>query len=109
MGEYSKKGNKMTIRVVNKKTFRGKGYYIGRPSALGNPFTMKNESERDSVIAKYKEWFYQQLKNNENVKLEIRYLCELHSRGEDINLICWCAPKACHGDVIKKYIERDAK
>ena len=24
--------------------------------------------------------------------------------GEDINLVCFCKPKACHGDVIKEYI-----
>jgi hypothetical protein len=25
--------------------------------------------------------------------------------GEDINLMCYCAPKACHGDVLKEFIE----
>jgi hypothetical protein len=95
----------MTITVRNKRTFKGTGYYIGRPSPLGNPFPMYNESERSKVISKYRAWLYEQISNSESVRTELDYLCDLYRAGTDINLICYCAPKSCHGDVIKEWIE----
>ena len=31
---------------------------------------------------------------------ELRRLRDLALRPEGVVLLCWCAPKACHGDVI---------
>ena len=59
--------------------------YIGRPSKWGNPFTSGTRSE---VIARYKEWIITQPQ-----------FADLESlRGKILG--CWCAPKACHGDVL---------
>jgi hypothetical protein len=53
------------INVVNKKTFKGGGVYIGRPSPLGNPYTHIADRRtlaqnvvktRDEAVAKYAEW-----------------------------------------------------
>ena len=45
------------MEVVNKKTLaslsRG-DVYIGRPSPLGNPFPMKSEKDRDSVVQQFR-------------------------------------------------------
>ena len=27
----------------------------------------------------------------------------------ELNLICWCSPKRCHGDVIKEFLTRRFK
>ena len=43
------------IRVVNKRE-TSVGEYIGRPSPLGNPFWMADESQRDAVCDKYADW-----------------------------------------------------
>ncbi len=35
--------------------------------------------------------------------LRIKKLSQKH----DVYLVCFCAPKSCHGDVIKEIIEKD--
>ncbi len=64
--------------------------YIGRPSKWGNPFPMNGHNTRELVVAKYKEWLLSQPQLIEEAKRELA--------GKD--LICFCAPKACHGDVL---------
>jgi hypothetical protein len=70
--------------------------YIGRQTRNGwrkskwaNPFKFSRDGDRADVIAMYRRWLMQ--------KPELRAaLSEL--RGKD--LVCWCAPEACHGDVL---------
>ena len=69
--------------------------YIGRPSKWGNPFNIGRDGTRTEVIAKYREYILQ------NFDL-YDALSEL--RGETLG--CWCAPKACHGDVLVEFCER---
>lgn len=97
------------IKVVNKRTYKGKGEWICRGrSLLGNPFKMKKEPDREKVINDYKKWFEYQRKYSIEAFDEINRLIDIAREG-DLTLICWCAPKACHGDVIKEYIERQLK
>lgn len=63
--------------------------YIGRPSKWGNPFEIGRDGTREEVIDKYREW----------IATQPQLLAELLMlRGK--TLACWCAPKACHGDVL---------
>jgi len=67
--------------------------YIGRPSKWGNPFRLHKTArleERDQCIAAYREWL---LSNPELVAEAKKEL-----RGKVLG--CWCAPLACHGDVL---------
>lgn len=67
--------------------------YIGRPSIYGNPFEIGKDGTREEVIDKYEEWIKTQpdlLKNLPELKDKI--------------LGCWCAPKACHGDILIKLV-----
>lgn len=80
------------------------GEYVGRPSVLGNPFAMGVHGDRTEVIAKYRVWLNDQLHDNEAVVAELQRLVLLAYEG-DLNLICWCAPRPCHADVIKSCIE----
>lgn len=79
-------------KVWNKKNEKvPKGaVYIGRPSKWGNPFFMIQESQRDRVLKQYEEWLDQNPKIKEAAKRELR--------GKD--LVCFCSPKKCHGDVL---------
>lgn len=63
--------------------------YIGRPSKWGNPFVIGRDGSRAEVVAKYRAWIVTQ-------PALMNALEEL--RGRD--LVCWCAPLACHGDVL---------
>lgn len=67
--------------------------YVGRPTKWGNPFVVDRDGTREEVIAEYREWL---LHNMHSPVQDGRELEEL--RGKD--LVCWCAPKACHADVL---------
>ena len=80
--------------------------YIGRGSALGNPFPMKGESERDKVCDQYAEYFYEKVKKNGALKNEVIRIFRLLRSGNNVNIQCFCAPRRCHGDTIKQFIEQ---
>lgn len=64
--------------------------YIGRGSKWGNPFIIGKDGSRDDVIEKYKIYL-----------LESNLIGSIHElRGKD--LVCFCAPKPCHGDILLK-------
>lgn len=79
-------------RVYNKrdKDIPADAVYIGRPSKWGNPFILRREADREKVIEMYRRWL---LGNPDLVDAVEREL-----RGKD--LVCWCAPEPCHGDVL---------
>lgn len=71
--------------------------YIGRPSKFGNPFSHLPDTlakykvgSRDEAIAAYEAWLFARPALLEAAKLELR----------DKDLVCWCAPARCHGDVL---------
>ena len=92
------------IRVKNKREWIGKGEYVGRGTPLGNPYIMKNESQRESVIAHYRIWLKYKMTGNNKVSQEMKRLAVINKQ-EDLNLVCWCSPKVCHADIIKEYLE----
>lgn len=79
------------MKVLNKRTSQD-GVYIGRPSKFGNPFVIGQHGDRAQVIRRFEEWLLAQPKLVEAAKQELR--------GK--NLVCWCAPQACHGDVLMR-------
>lgn len=101
------------IRVVNKLQHQETvyDYYIGRPSILSNPFSHKKSKyakyfvdTRKEAISKYEDYFYSKLKSDIKFKNEIDKLIKFYKEKGKINLICFCKPKPCHGDIIKDYI-----
>lgn len=83
----------MRARVLNansNSTYILDSVYIGRPSKFGNPFSIGKDGTRDEVIDKYAEWI--------NTQPELLKAIRKELKGKD--LLCWCKPKACHGDVI---------
>lgn len=104
------------INVVNVKTHVGKGEYIGRKnsyygfegSVLANPESLKSEADRDANIARYAVWLDGKMKSDTPQRLEILRLTRSWRATGRLTLICWCAPKACHGNVIKRLIEGGA-
>lgn len=65
--------------------------YIGRGSKWGNPFRIGPDGDRAAVIAKHERWLREQ-------HHLLRDLGELRGR----YLVCFCAPAACHGDLLHK-------
>lgn len=88
------------MKVLNAKVVGMKkegAMYCGRPSVFGNPFVIGKDGSREEVIRKYEVYL------KKNPQLIARAKKEL--RGKD--LICWCAPLACHCDVLLKIANSD--
>lgn len=64
--------------------------YIGRPSKWGNPYVLGRDGDRLEIVKKYDAY----IRADQNL-LEA---CRRELRGKILG--CWCAPKACHGDVL---------
>jgi len=81
--------NKPKVHNKHKNTAPVDAVYIGRGSKWGNPFVIDKDGSRSDVIAKYEEYILG--------KPEL--LAQLHElKGKD--LVCYCAPQACHGDIL---------
>jgi hypothetical protein len=91
------------IRIENKRTYRGSGVYIGRPSLLGNPYSVR-EYGRQEAIRLYRLWLWARIKEQGEVYAELKRLAELAKQG-DLTLICWCAPEPYHGAMVRRSIE----
>ena len=69
---------------------------------LGNPFTMKDESQRDNVCDAYEKWL-----ESPHAASHIRVIERIIQRineGKSIALYCHCAPKRCHCNSIREKV-----
>lgn len=65
--------------------------YVGRSSAWGNPFRIGVDGNREQVIERF--------------RIEVLPTLDLTNlRGKD--LVCYCAPKACHADLLLREANR---
>lgn len=78
---------------------------VDRSSILGNPFYMATEAQRDSVCERYAVYFEAQIKSNLAFRNEMRRLFKIYRDCGRLELFCWCAPKRCHAEVIKDFLE----
>lgn len=68
--------------------------WIDRLTKWGNPFYIGPDGTRESVLALYEAWVRRQ-------PHLIESLPELVGKV----LVCYCKPKACHGDVLVKLLK----
>lgn len=106
------------------------GIRCDRSSVLGNPFQMKDESERDAVVEGFRIYLNKvalkgidpdiaaiaiakqhklSLSETWEPKTRAHIINELNriqslSERSDVTLLCWCAPKKCHCDIIVNYL-----
>jgi len=69
--------------------------YVGRPTKWGNPFIIGRDGNRDEVVAKFREFLIASPEMMGSLK-------EL--KGQD--LVCFCAPRSCHADVLSELANR---
>lgn len=72
--------------------------YIGRGSPFGNPFVIGKDGDRDEVCDKYESMLLNNPQFIAQVKAELK--------GKD--LVCFCAPKRCHGDILLRVANETA-
>jgi len=69
--------------------------FIGRPSMWGNPYPARGRRTRAEAIELYRRWLWRQIRAG---RISLEELADLH--GQD--LVCFCKPKPCHGDVLER-------
>ena len=79
---------------------------VDRSIVLGNPFYMVDESQRNMVCDKYEEYFTRMVEDTTTAFYkEVERLYSIFKQYGKLELFCWCTPKRCHAETIKKYIE----
>jgi hypothetical protein len=86
------------------------GFYVGRPTPLGNPFRLEREDQREEVVARYATWLNDQVRRGdpEVIRALEEFYRALRQKGA-ITLLCFCAPRRCHAEVIAEYLRRRAQ
>lgn len=88
--------------------------YIGRlnktynllDSPLANPFNIGKKFTRETSLFNYKHWLLNVYSKGEGRPYdELIRIFNLYKINKNINLVCWCAPEKCHGDIIKQVLE----
>lgn len=70
---------------------------IDRQTHWGNPFVIGKDGNRQQVIEKYRTWILSEP--------SIVAMAQRDLRGKTLG--CWCAPKACHGDVLVEIANKE--
>lgn len=107
------------IRVVNKSKHSPTNtddVYIGRGSVLGNPYTGSKElsqtkalyqcESREQAIEEYRHYLDKKIEEKDVEICNLLNKLYLKALKGDLNLVCYCKPKDCHGDYIKQVIEK---
>lgn len=105
------------IEVVNKYKHvpTQDDVYIGRGSVLGNPFTGSKDiantkaqfqvGSREEAIEAYRDYIRDKVRQGDaGVIAALNDIWRKAKKGK-VHLVCFCKPKACHGDVIKEMVE----
>lgn len=107
-----------TVNVVNIRHLEGgrlgkNQVYVGRHNAtygqrdsiLANPFKADKDTSRDMAIAQYEEWLRGWLASFKSWQsLQVRNIRRMVANQGSVDLVCWCAPEACHADIVAKYV-----
>ena len=75
--------------------------YVGLPSPLGNPFQLCRDGSRAQVIASYRRWLWAQLQEPGSAQRQELERLLAQAQAGPLELLCWCAPLACHAEVIR--------
>lgn len=96
------------IKIKNLKEEQPKQYWdirINRSSIFGNPFKIGQDGTRDEVVELYRAYFKSSIEKSAIFEAEVNRLIKMYKRFGQLNLFCWCAPRSCHGEIIKNWIE----
>lgn len=87
--------------------------YIGRAnkklnlegSILANPFILNKDGDRDEVVEKYRKWLNAEVRKEGNVYRYLVNLARIHQSPDEFQLVCYCKPHSCHGDIVLRALE----
>ena len=92
--------------VGDNKIYIGRSCYGLEGSLLANPFPISNRIDRTTSIKLYSSWLVKQAIENTAAWREVLRIAQMVREDQDIELMCWCKPKACHGDILVSVINK---
>jgi len=108
------------IKVIHKKDSDNHDnvIYIGRGSALGNPYTSIQGRDtlakfvvgsRKESIESFRKYLLECIEKKEEKVCNLLNQIYTLAQEKEVCLSCYCKPKSCHGDVIKEVVEMKIK
>jgi hypothetical protein len=79
-------------------------FSVARGTPLGNRYFLAKENERDQACDWYDNWFFNHSHSKEFYDY-LNVLITAYKKYGKLRLFCWCAPKRCHAETPKRYIE----
>jgi Domain of unknown function (DUF4326) len=101
-GQPLRKG---VIRFSVGRASSGVGRLCIPAHALGNPTKLHREADREKSIESYKTWLTEQIETKDKAVCHALNQIFLAAKRGEVELECFCHPKACHADVIKHVVE----
>lgn len=92
------------MNLRNDKPTEPYDFKVDRTTPLGNRFRMRDESDRAMVCAHYDNHFPVLLTNKKAHNLFSKLVTIYREHGK-LRLFCWCSPKRCHAETIKRELE----
>ncbi len=99
------------IKIANAHDYHGPGVYVGRHhprfpqgSPLSNPYHVGKDGSRGLALAKYHAWLRQQWRAGGPAKDELLRLADAYRQSGELTLVCWCAPAACHAEIVAQVV-----
>lgn len=88
----------MSVHNIYRDVMTGTDTYVGRAGRgfdgyFGNPFTLRPGDDRGATIERFREYAQDRMFRDPEYRERVR---ALHGR----RLFCFCAPQACHGEVL---------
>jgi hypothetical protein len=82
--------------------------YVGRPTKWGNPYSHLPGTKaahlvanRDEAVEAFERLLLRKFDRDPNA------LGRLQAELKGKDLVCWCAPKRCHADILLKYANKE--
>jgi len=95
--------NEIPSIMCDSDTWAETGIMQSKGAILGNPFY---KEPRNQAVKKFRSYLWAEMQKMDSlIRLELYRLAGEIKNGKTVILTCCCAPKACHGDVIKNAIE----
>lgn len=89
---------------------------IDRSGPWGNPYIIGVDGDRDEVCDKHIVWLNEWINNKKEICIKVgirvfsnKWVIEHLSllRGKDV--VCWCSPSRCHGDLLILLANKDVR
>lgn len=110
---------RLTVKNKYKHEPTSNDQYIGRGSVFGNPFSHIASAfsdiilcaSRNEAIESFREYFEDIMSGcgckHKELHQKIREIIVKLKLGGEVNLVCFCKPASCHGDIIRDYILKE--